>query len=138
MASSYCVPHQLNLLIGDLMKDKAFEEQIKLLVRVLVKIKYSADVRKRCDEVAAMKKAPFGAVVLPSATRWSYYVRVIDDFIEKRLVIQYLQEMDYFQKVFKMKDEESEEYKILESMQTDAYWNQLNVVSIILINQDTR
>lgn len=133
--SSYCVPHHLILMIGDVMKTNAFSQQIKLLIRLLVKIKYSAEVRKMCKDTAELKGWRFTKVSLPAPTRWIYYARVIQNVTEKKDVFMFLAQMRYFHKHLNA-TEGSEEAKQLDKMAEESFWDRLRVVSLILINKD--
>lgn len=123
--SSYCVSHQLNLLIGDLLKTKQFNQQIKLLVKILYKIKYNSQFRTQCQRIASNEDVVFTAVILPSPTRWEYYVRVVDGALKKKVVLKYLAAGDLIP--IEMTDDETEIRKL---MGTEAFWSQLTVVSI--------
>lgn len=124
ITTSYCVSHQLNRLIQVLLSTKRFDQQIKLLVKILHHIKAKKTFRRYCEKIARNEGVTFKAPILPSNTRWEYYMRVVDDGLSKRKVLQYLARGQKFDMNLSQAEEE-----LIVRMGTDVYWQELKVVS---------
>jgi hypothetical protein len=79
IVSSYCKSHGLNVLIGNLVKTGSIHRTCKFLVKILNKLKYSCVLRRKAEK--RYQDLGFGKmpkVVLPPATRWSFWLETLN------------------------------------------------------------
>lgn len=132
ITSSYCKSHGLNLLIKDLMDMDSINRIRRFLVKILKRIKYSSVLRRKAEERSDMLGHPsLPKVVLPPATRWSFWFETLHYAASISDVLSLMAKTGDFthHRDDKSKPLTQDEQQILHEMETNSFWKRIRAVS---------